>query len=386
MLKKYQRQSLFFLVTYLLLISIAVRMQQEYFSPTDKNLIFSALAVYFVVATLEPLLAGIHKMLIHVYLAAQILITLYLVIGTINSFDYFAVLFLPLCYKIVRDLPQKTAFRWIGVIFLCILAGQTESYGWPLGIGFASAYIAIGLFTTALAIATNRAEQAQQKSQVLLAELQEANQKLQAYALQVEELAAAQERNRLARELHDFATQTVFSMVLTAQSARILLERDTARAAKVLDHLQELAQNALAEMRSLIQQLRPKPITADGLEAALRKHFAERQVKEGLLVDFQVEGSRRLPDEAEEALFRVVQEALNNVCKHAGTGQAFVRLRLNDPVRVCIEDHGCGFEPQAIDTKSQHVGLASMTERIQALGGVLVIEFKTRAGHTDFCG
>ena len=120
---------------------------------------------------------------------------------------------------------------------------------------------------------------AQAKSQALLIELQAAHHQLQEYASQVEELSAAQERNRLARELHDSVTQTIFSMTLTAQSALILVDRDPARVKEQLVHLQALAKNALAEMRSLIQQLRPRSLAEEGLAAALRRHAVERKKK-----------------------------------------------------------------------------------------------------------
>jgi signal transduction histidine kinase len=381
MLKIYQRHFLFFLTTCLLILSVVLRIQQENFNAADLRLVAYFLTAHFILTMLQPVTTTARqKLFLYVYTAIQILLVFLLMMVTEKPFDYFAVLFLPMCYKIWLDFPKKTAFGWIGFVFFCILAGMVESYGWLRGLGFASTYIVVAVFIVALGIATNRAEQAHMESQALLAELQTANQKLQAYTLQVEELAAAQERNRLARELHDSATQTVFSMVLTAQSARILIERDPARAAGLMDHLQELAQNALAEMRTLIQHLRPRSIAEEGLASALRKHFAGRQLQDGLSVDFQLEGERRLPADAEEALFRVVQEALNNVCKHSGISQAIVRLHLNNPVSVSIEDHGCGFDPQLAQQSSRHLGLASMSERVQALGGTLVIDSKPGQG------
>ena len=106
-------------------------------------------------------------------------------------------------------------------------------------------------------IANQEIEMAQLKSQAMLSELQVTHQQLQAYAGQVEELAAIEERNRLARELHDSISQTIFSIVLNTRSAQILVQRDPARVRLQLEQLQSLAQDALAEMRGLIAQLRP---------------------------------------------------------------------------------------------------------------------------------
>jgi hypothetical protein len=104
----------------------------------------------------------------------------------------------------------------------------------------------------------------------------------------------AQERNRLARELHDSVTQTIFSMTLTAKAARILLDRDSARVAPQLDQLQELAQGALTEMRTLIFQLRPTPAEETGLVASLPEHLVMLHSRTGLQVELRVEDEDRL--------------------------------------------------------------------------------------------
>lgn len=207
-----------------------------------------------------------------------------------------------------------------------------------------------------------------------LKELQEAHGQLQEYAAQAEELAAVQERNRLARELHDSVTQTIFSMTLTAEAARILLERDPSQAASHLSLLQELAQSALSEMRALIQQLRPTLIEEGGLAVALHQHLAALERREGLKAALQVEGEGQLPRDQEEGLFRIVQEALNNVVKHAHTDTAAVRLQLeNGQVSLLIEDQGAGFDPSRSGPAREGFGLTSMRERVEMLGGTLEV-------------
>jgi signal transduction histidine kinase len=192
------------------------------------------------------------------------------------------------------------------------------------------------------------------------------------------------ERNRLARELHDSVTQTIFSMTLTAESTRILLERDPTRVAAQLDHLLELAQSALAEMRSLISHLRPKTVAEEGLVPALRRHIAERGSQDGLIVALHLEEyeeDKRLPPETEEALFSIVQEALNNVVKHAQIDQAEVRLRLgNESVSLLIKDSGAGFDTTRASSGTSHLGLTSMRERVRVLGDTLEIEARPGAG------
>jgi len=243
-------------------------------------------------------------------------------------------------------------------------------------------YLAGIFLVTGFCYLALQAGEAQNRSEALLADLQVANRKLQVYAAQVQELAAAAERNRLARELHDSVTQIVFSLTLSAQSARILLDRDPPRAAAQLDHLQELAQRALVEMRGLIQQLHPRSIAEEGLAAGLHRLATERQSGDGLNVELQVHGERRLPANIEEGLFRIAQEALNNIVKHAHTDRAVITLDLEDGNRVLMDivDYGAGFDPTQVQSSPGHLGLTSMAERIQALGGTLIVDSKPGKG------
>jgi signal transduction histidine kinase len=206
--------------------------------------------------------------------------------------------------------------------------------------------------------------------------------------------AVLEERQRLARDLHDSVTQTLFSMTLTAEATRILLERDPTRVPAQLDRLHELTQEALAEMRALVRQLRSTTADQGGLVSALQEHIAERQAQDGLRVTLNVAGERQLLPEYEEALFRIVQEGLNNVVKHAQTEQAEVTLRLTDEtVILLIEDDGVGFDPSTMLgtgpstapgagplTGGAHFGLASMRERAKMLDGSFMIEARPGTG------
>ncbi len=210
--------------------------------------------------------------------------------------------------------------------------------------------------------------------QTRLDELQEAHRQLQEYAAQAGELATVQERNRLARELHDSVTQTIFSMTLTTEAAHILLQRDPSQVTPQLDRLQELAQGALSEMRSLIQQLRLGPVEEGRLVSALQKHLSALEDTEELKVDFHVEGEGQLPADQEEGLFRIAQEALNNVTKHANTDRVAVTLRmLDEEAWLLVEDHGVGFDPARRPANGQGFGLTSMRERVDILGGTLEV-------------
>ena len=219
--------------------------------------------------------------------------------------------------------------------------------------------------------------------QARLEELQEAHNQLQEYAAQAGELATVQERNRLARELHDSVTQTIFSMTLTTEAAHILLQRDPTQAASHLDRLQQLAQGALNEMRSLIQQLPPLAGQDQGLVIALRAHLRTLEESDGLKVELQVDSESQLPPEHEEGLFRIAQEALNNVSKHAQTDRAAITLTItSDRASLLIEDKGAGFDDSGQSAPGEGFGMTSMRERVDILGGDLEIRSSPGEGTT----
>jgi signal transduction histidine kinase len=340
-----------------------------------------ALAFYLLLLLAEPFLLARSLVYLHIINGLQTVIALLLLLF-VGNIDYFSLLFIPPCTQSILNFSRKTALGWIGLIILLMVLALLLSFPFSESVGYVIIYpTAIFLFT-ALSYLAKQAQEAQNRSEALLADLQSANRKLQAYAAQVQELAAASERNRLACELHDSVTQIIFGLTLSAQAARILIDRDPTRAAAELDHLQALAQNALAEMRALVQELHPHSVTEAGLVPALRRLATERRSNDGLAIDLQLKGEHRLPENIESELFRVVQEALNNVVKHAHTDKAVVKLDLEDPGRVflAIEDDGIGFDPGQARLLSGHLGLTSIEERVHALGGVLTVDSQPGKG------
>ena len=145
---------------------------------------------------------------------------------------------------------------------------------------------------------------------------------------QAAELAASQERSHLARELHDSVTQALFSMGLTLRTLELLLETDSDAVPTKVAELRELQQDALAEMRTLIFELRPSSLESDGLIQALRTHATAVQRRTGLTIVVDAEPVERLPLATEEALYRIGQEAIHNVVKHANASCATIRIVL----------------------------------------------------------
>lgn len=180
------------------------------------------------------------------------------------------------------------------------------------------------------------------------------------------------ERNRLARELHDSLSQSLFSMVLNAEAATHFFETDPIRARSQIQLLYETANAALKEMRTLIFELRPANLEQEGLAVVLTKHAKLVGGRNGIDVRVETKGQRRLPSQIEKALFRVAQEALNNVVKHSGATRAIVTLSSQDNlVSMSVEDNGVGVGSGA--SKPNTLGLTSMRERVEQLGGEFAI-------------
>jgi len=198
---------------------------------------------------------------------------------------------------------------------------------------------------------------------------------------QAEQLAVLAERQRLARELHDSVTQSLYSITLYANAAALALGAGKVDAtAGYLQELQETAQEGMRDMRLLIFQLHPPVLETEGLVAALQARLAAVEGRAGLQTEFHIEGERRLPIAIETELYWIAQEALNNVRKHAAARQVVVHLRFTD-ASICLEirDDGVGFDPDAVSAE-RWGGLHTIAERTARIGGVLTYESKPGEG------
>lgn len=207
----------------------------------------------------------------------------------------------------------------------------------------------------------------------------------QLYA-QAQQLAVLEERNRLARDLHDSVTQTIFSLTLAAESAHTMLTKRPEKVENQLEKVQNLARGALTEMRSLIFQLRPASLEEQGLAVAIQKHLDALHSRENVRFDLEVMGESRLSNEHEQMLYRIVQEATNNVVKHANATEAHIKLIIGeDQANLSIEDNGTGFDMVAAITRNQErksLGLTSMRERAELAGGKFQLESSPGQGTT----
>jgi len=198
------------------------------------------------------------------------------------------------------------------------------------------------------------------------------------------ELSILSERNRLALELHDVVSQKLFSVMLTAEAAATQMDRDQIAARAQIERLRELAGEALEELRTLILGLRPPELERDGLEITLGKDVEMLARTHGTDIRLEVDPGFGVEGEGcELALLRIAHEALHNAIRHARAEHVVVRL-VGENGRAVLEvsDDGVGFEPDAPDLRSRHLGLTSMEERADELGGRLRIRSAPGAGTT----
>jgi signal transduction histidine kinase len=190
---------------------------------------------------------------------------------------------------------------------------------------------------------------------------------------QAQQLAAVEERQRLARELHDSVSQALYGIALGLHTARIQLDRDPGELPESLNYLLSLAEAALEEMRALIFELRPESLESEGLVVALSKQGAALQARHDMTVQIELCEEPNLPLQVKQALYRIAQEAMHNTVKHARASNVELVLRQTaSAVILEVRDDGVGFDP--LGSFPGHLGLHSMQERLSSLSGTLQIE------------
>jgi len=194
-----------------------------------------------------------------------------------------------------------------------------------------------------------------------------------------QQTAAIEERERLARELHDAVSQTLFSAGMIADATPTLWEKDPATGRQNLEMLSTMIRGASAEMRSLLLELRPDTLRDQTLGRLLETLAVAARARSQAEVTLTVEGDCQIPDDVTLALHRIAQESLNNVAKHAQAGEIRIGLHCSSQsVELRIKDDGRGFDPQAI--LAGHLGVGIMRERADKIGASLQINSKLGDG------
>jgi len=309
----------------------------------------------------------------NLYLGVQALVVFLLIVGSNHEdYDYISLLFAILGMQAMLHLDRRNGVIWI-IIFFILFGVPFIRFEGPLeGVIRIVLFGSVILFLSAYSLATRNAQEARAQNQSLMQQLHDANLQLQSHSDTLTQLGTAHERQRLRRELHDSVTQTIFSMTLTTQSALLLLDRDQSRLGTQLERLNQLAQSALAEMHTLISELRTERQAGEGLEDQLRKHIDSRHIPEGLNITLVTEGDESLSRQEEQNLFRITQEALNNIIKHAHASTASIHLHLAQPYWIDITDNGQGFSLDQVQG-SGRLGLGGMHERAEEISWELTI-------------
>jgi signal transduction histidine kinase len=294
----------------------------------------------------------------NIYFGVQaFILTLVLLLGS-SSTDALNFLFVLLAIHTAHVLPGKNTAIWI-TIYYSIVSVVVLSIRGTDGIYavlfYGVTYILCGFFGAVL----QQAEKGRDENQRLVDELKETQHKLR-------ELAVVEERNRLARDLHDSVKQQVFAISMQLSAAKTSLS-EADKAFPSIVEAERLAQQAGAELTTLINALRPPALERKTLATAVREYVEEWSRQNKISIERNIDSSISLVQQSEQALFRVLQEALANVARHSRADKVVVELKADDnAVTLSIADNGIGFDAKQI---AKGIGLDSMQERLIAVNG-----------------
>lgn len=314
-----------------------------------------------------------------VYFAIQL--TIVLIVQFVLLGGLIWLMWLPLVVQGIEYLSGP--WRWI--VAAIPLGGYLLSVGihsgdWanvPLNlIVVGPAVLFVAVFTE---LRANERE-ARKEAELLVDKLESANHQLAAYAVQAEELAATQERNRMAREIHDNLGHYLTIINVQLEAARHVIDKDSGRALEAIETAQQLTKEGLAEVRQSVTSLRDSPVTGRTLPEALETLVDETR-RAGIVAEFVVKGDRRhLDTNRKMILYRMVQEGLTNVQKHARASRVDLALDYSDPneVQLSLRDNGVG----AASIDNGGFGLLGVNERVQAVGGSVKVDSAPGKGFT----
>lgn len=268
--------------------------------------------------------------------------------------------------------------RWVMYAVTLIGSGgpYIYYYGWDTWYVFLL-YTPAVLFIVTFTQLMIKADRDKEKAESLTKELEDANRKLGEYAIQAEEMATTQERNRIAREIHDNLGHYLTVVNVQLEAAKVTFDLKPEKAREAIDKAQNLTKEGLGAIRNSIATLRENPVANRPIPEAIADLIRENE-QAGISTDFQITAEPRLlPPNATLTLYRIVQEALTNVRKHANASQVSVKLDYNEPqtVHLNISDNGIG----SAGTGSGF-GLMGISERVTSLGGTLDINTQPDAG------
>jgi len=364
-------------IGYIVILAVAILGIQSFDNALQRVVSLVLLLSFTILFTLMPD-RGAPVWKLHLTMGVLTVIVIALIAMRPN-WGVFQMLFFVLSPVAMMLFPQRTGMKWIGIFTLSTLV--TLLIFLPvvdalmMTLPYAAGYWFFGVFARALAAA----EDARQESQRLLTELQTTHHQLQDYAAQVEELAVAEERNRLSREMHDTLGHRLTVAAVQLEGAQRLIPQDPTRAAGMVGTVREQVREALSELRATVATLREPLATDLTITAALQRLVLsfEEATRLSVHLDFP-DDLPSLPNAHRLALYRAAQEALTNVQKHAQAQQVWVNLLTQENcIALTITDDGIGFPA---DTEEAAFGLRGMRERAAHLDGELQLEARDGGG------
>lgn len=280
---------------------------------------------------------------------------------------------LPLVSQAVIMLPRGYLFAVCGLIFLTFVVLPAPRIGPGSLTSYAFTFVATMFFVGVFTHIVISERLARGEVERLAGELARANQRLREYATQIEDLATMEERNRLAREIHDSLGHYLTVVNVQIEAARAVLKSDHAQALNALEKAQSLTKEGLSEVRRSVAALRASPIEGKSLPDLIESLIEECRAA-GMIAEFTLSGEHRTLSVAQkQTLFRAVQEGLTNVRRHAKASRVDVLLDYEEEkrVRLHIEDNGVGLDPDQLESG---FGLLGIQERVQLLGGKVRVE------------
>jgi len=369
------------LAGYFVVPAVGIPMLWDLFQSGSPNrwLASGLLALFTVLFSLRERIVGARPWGAYLYTSLQTLIIVALLIQSPQQLIA-VVLFFVLSAEVTMMYPPRAVAAWIALFTLITLVAYVAVNG-PSGLFAVPIYAAGYVFFAIFAQQTARAEAARADSERLLLELQEAHRQLQEYASQAEELAVQQERNRMAREMHDTLGHRLTVSSVQLQAAQRLIPSAPDRAAQMVGAVLEEIREGLGELRRTVATLRA-PVEADlALAPALKRLAGGFEQATGITVHLAVaENLPELGPSQRHALYRGAQEGLTNIQKHANARDAWVELaQHNGAIALQVRDNGTGLSS---NNGAAGFGLHGLRERAAQLGGQLSVQ-STPAGGAE---
>lgn len=264
----------------------------------------------------------------------------------------------------------------IAALNVFIIPGANMPIGWYWIV------IPVTLFVVIYVELYSRQTEAREESQKLLMELAGAHRQLSEYAARVEDLTLANERQRLARELHDTLAQGLVGLILQLEAASSHMQNQNQdRAYEILQQAMSRARGTLADARRAIGNLREVQTIPDDLVESIRTEVKRFSNATGIPCEIHGGVSADVPERIAEHVHRIVSEALTNITRHAQAQRVWLEVSSDSEfLKIIIRDNGVGFDPQALSVSRGHYGLLGMRERARLAGGTVKVESKPGAG------